>query len=90
MSRTWQNGNAGAVSGKSSVFYLTIGWISAIVSLIRIPYVFGVLGVIMGVLASKNGSRAGMPLIVASILFMAVGLIFSGVFYNYISHMFGF
>jgi hypothetical protein len=75
---------------KSSVFVLVIGWISAIISLFRVPVIFGVLGVIMGILATKNGSRAGLALIMASIALMAVGLIFSGVFYNYLSHFLGF
>ena len=76
-------------TGKSYIFFLALGWIAAIISLVRYPFVFGVVGVIMGILVSKNGKRAGMPLILASIILMAVGLIFSNVFYNYLKHALG-
>lgn len=74
---------------KSNVFFLIIGWISAIVSLVRLPMLFGVLGVIMGILSTKNGSRAGLSLIITSIALMAIGLIFNGVIYNYLRHFIG-
>ena len=85
------NNNVGThVERKSNIFFLALGWVSAIISLFRVPVIFGVLGVIMGILATKNGSKAGLALIMASIALMAVGLIFSGVFYNYLSHFLGF
>jgi MFS family permease len=74
---------------RSSVLFAAIGWISAILSLFMYPFVFGVLGVIMGILATKGGSKAGLPVIVASILLMAIGLIFSGVIMNYTRHYLG-
>lgn len=77
------------VKGKGNVAYLVIGWICAIVSLFWIPVLLGAAGVIMGILATKSGSRAGLALIMTSIILMAVGLIFSGVFYNYLSHFLG-
>ena len=84
-----QNGSISKSMSKVNGLYLVVGWIAAIVSLVRYPFVFGVVGVIMGILVSKNGKRAGLPLIVASIMLMAVGLIFSGVFYNYLKHALG-
>lgn len=77
-------------AARGSIPFLVIGWISAVVSLIRYPFIFGVLGVIMGILVTKRGGRAGLALIMTSIILMAVGLIFGGVFFNYIRHYLGF
>lgn len=74
---------------RGSMVFLIIGWISAIISLVRYPFIFGVLGVIMGILATKRGSRVGLGLIMTSIILMAIGLIFGGVFFNYLSHYLG-
>lgn len=68
---------------------ITIGIISAVVSLFAYPFIFGVAGMIMGILSTKNGSRAGLFLIVASIVLMGIGLIFSGVIMNYARHYLG-
>lgn len=74
---------------RGTVPFLIIGWISAVISLVRYPFIFGVLGVIMGILATKRGSRAGLGLIMTSIILMAIGLIFGGVFFNYLSRYLG-
>lgn len=89
MDRINQNGSIGRTMSKGNGYYLVAGWIAAFASLVRYPFVFGIVGVIMGILVSKNGKRAGMPLIVASIIFMAAGLIFSDVFYNYLVRTLG-
>ena len=89
MERVSQNGSISRSRTKGIGIYLVVGWISAIVSLVKYPFIFGVIGVIMGILVSKNGNRSGMPLIVASIIMMAVGLIFSGVILNYLKHILG-
>ena len=78
------------VEKKSSTLLLVLGWISAIASLVRYPFIFGVFAVIMGIVATKNGSRAGLALIMASMLLMAAGLIFSAVIFNYLKHFLGF
>jgi len=78
-----------AVGAGSSTIFIVLGWISAILSLLAYPFIFGVVGVIMGILAAKNGSRAGLPLIVVSIILMSVGLIYSGVIMNYVRHYLG-
>jgi len=75
-------GNAAAAE-RSNIVLITVGWISAVLSLFMYPFIFGVLGVVMGILASKQGSRAGLPLIVASMVLMGVGLFYSGVILNY-------
>ncbi len=77
-----------SISRRSGI-YITIGWISAIVSLFIYPFIFGVLGVVMGIIANKNGSKAGVSLILASIALMGIGLIFSGVILNYTRHFLG-
>ncbi len=77
-----------AKAGKYNMLLLIIGWISAILSLIAYPFIFGVIGVIMGIIVTKSGSRAGLPLIVTSIVLMGIGLIFWRTFLNYITQIF--
>lgn len=86
-----ENMNGGEVAAipRYSTIFIVIGWISAVISLMAFPFVFGIVGVIMGVLATKNGSKAGLPLIAASIVFMGIGLIYSNVIMNYIRHYTG-
>ncbi len=58
--------------------YLFTGWLSAILSLFFYPFVFGMIGVISGILSAKNNkSRIGVFLVVASIVMMGLGLAFS-------------
>lgn len=86
-----ETGNAdntvAATRGKA--FFITIGWISAILSLFIYPFIFGVLGVIMGIISTKGGSRAGLSVIVASIIAMGIGLIYGPVILNYTRHYLG-
>lgn len=72
-----------------NALFAGIGWIFAILSLFKYPFVFGVMGVVMGIIATKGQSRIGLPVIVASIILMGIGLIFSGVIMNYTSHYLG-
>ncbi|WP_024832810.1 hypothetical protein [Ruminiclostridium josui] len=54
------------------------GWISAVLSLFIYPFVFGMVGVISGILAAKDEkSRVGVMLVAASIILMGIGLAFS-------------
>lgn len=76
-------------AGKGNVLYLVLGWICAILSLFLYPFIFGVVAVVLGILATKGGSRAGIVLIISSIILMGIGLIFSQVFYNYATHYLG-
>lgn len=78
-----------AAEGKSSIIFVLIGWISALLSVLAYPFIFGVIGVIMGILASKNQSRAGLPIIVTSILLMGIGLIFSNPIAKYTMKLLG-
>ena len=73
-----------AVENKHGGAYAAIGWIFAIVSLFVYPFIFGVLGVVMGIIATKKESKSGLTAIVASVVFMAIGLMFSSVLLNYI------
>lgn len=77
-----QPGEADRAVGKGATVYIAIGWITAVVSLIRFPFLFGVVSVIMGIISYRQGSRAALPLIASSIVLMAIGLIFNGVFYD--------
>ncbi|HEX2925903.1 MAG TPA: hypothetical protein VHP38_06545 [Ruminiclostridium sp.] len=59
-------------------FLLLGGWISAVLSLFIYPFVFGMVGVISGILAAKDeNNRLGVFLVVASIMLMGAGLAFS-------------
>ncbi len=78
------------VNKSSLVVAQIIGWICAILSLFIYPFVFGALAVVLGIVGSKNGSKAGIVLIVTSIIFMGIGLIYSGVILNYTRHYLGF
>ena len=82
-------GNGRAIR-RGNMIFLIVGWIAAIISLIWLPYLLGPIGVVMGILATKNGSKAGLVLIMASLVLTAVGLVFSGVFLNYLSHFMGY
>lgn len=90
MDRMNNAGGREMAAGRSNTLFITIGWIAAILSLLRYPFIFGVLGVIMGILATKGGSRAGLAVIVANIILMSIGLIFSPVIWNYFTHFLGF
>lgn len=83
-------GSGHAQTRKGNALFVVFGWIAAILSLIRFPFIFGVVGVVLGILATKGGSKAGLPVIVASIIFMGIGLIYSPVIWNYLSHYLGF
>lgn len=66
--------------GLKRAAFLFMGWLSAILSLFFYPFVFGMIGVISGILATKNNkSRIGVLLVVSSIVMMGFGLAFSKV-----------
>ena len=86
-----ENNNFGSqgIAKKGNAFFIVLGWAAAVLSLFAYPFIFGLVGVIMGILLTKNGSKAGLPIIVSSILLMGVGLIFSSVIMNYTKHYLG-
>ena len=69
---------------------ISLGWISAILSVFIYPFIFGFLGVLSGVLASKYESSAGLPLVVASIVLMSVGLMFGSTILSYTMQIFNY
>jgi len=71
-------------AGKYNTLLIAVGWICAVVSLVIYPFIFGLVGVVTGVLASKGGSKAGLYVIVANIILMGIGLIFGDVIRNYV------
>ncbi len=60
---------------RSARWYIGLGWIFAILSMFVIPILFGVLGTVMGIIASKKGHKGGITVIVASILMMVIGIL---------------
>ncbi len=89
MNESGSTGGRPAEKVRYGALLVVIGWVCALLSLLRVPFIFGVVGVIMGILAAKGGSRAGLSVIVANIIFMAVGLVFSDVIWNYFSRFLG-
>lgn len=89
MEYSCNNSGAGKPAAAGNILFLLIGWVAAAISLLRYPYFFGVIAVIMGVMASRNGSRAGLKLILASILFIATGLIFNEIFFSCLKQVIG-
>jgi hypothetical protein len=83
------NNTEGRTIGRGNVLLVILGIIAAILSLLRYPFIFGVIGVIMGILSTKEGSKAGLAVIVLNIILMSIGLIFSDVIWNYFSHYMG-
>jgi hypothetical protein len=78
------------ISKGTAAFLTIIGWVCAILSLFFYPFIFGLVGVITGVLTTKSGSRPGLALIVTSIILMSIGLIYSDIILNYARHFLGF
>lgn len=59
---------------------LVIGWISAIVSLLVVPILFGVVGLIFGYLARSRGRKeASTVLMIASVAAALLGTIFGAI-----------
>jgi len=81
---------AGTAVHARSVVLILLGWISAIMSVFIYPFIFGFLGVLSGVLASKYESSAGLPLVVASIVLMSVGLMFGSTILSYTMQIFNY
>ncbi len=65
------------------------GWLAAVASLVKYPFIFGLVAIILGIRISKGGSRAGMPLVAASIMLMAIGLMFNNTIYDYLKNAMG-
>lgn len=90
MDKVDQTSNSGRrVQGAGIIISTAVGWLAAASSLVRYPFIFGVVAIILGIRISKNGSRAGMPLVAASILLMAVGLMFNSVIYDCLKNVIG-
>lgn len=84
-----QHDAAAAARPKTGLF-IALGWILAIASLIIFPFfIFGLAGVIMGILATKGGSKGGVAVIAANIILMGIGLISGSVIWNYLTRLFG-
>jgi hypothetical protein len=72
-----ENINNQKTTTTSTIILVTIGLIFALISLWGYSFIFGVIGVIMGILATKNGSKAGLAVIITNMIFMGIGLMFS-------------
>ncbi|NLI57401.1 MAG: hypothetical protein GX387_02630 [Clostridium sp.] len=79
-----ENINSQKTSTFGTVVLVTIGLIFALISLFGYSFIFGVIGVIMGILATKNGSKTGLTVIITNMILMAIGLIFSEKIMDYV------
>lgn len=66
---------------------IILGWVFAVISLFFVPLLFGILGVIMGIIASKRGVRSGKAVIIANIFTMLIGTL-AGTILNTFLRMF--
>ncbi len=90
MDKVDQTSNTGRnAKGAGTLPYIAAGWLSAAASLIRYPFIFGAAAIMLGIGISRKGSRAGMPLVAASILLMAVGLMLDNIVYDYLKNAIG-
>ena len=74
---------------RSARWYIALGWIFAITSLFFLPMLFGILGIIMGIIANKKGHRAGTIVIVANILMMAIGVLTGAILSTFLKMFLG-
>jgi hypothetical protein len=58
--------------------YITLGWIFAITSIFLLPFVFGPLGIAMGLIAKSKGAQ-GKRVITFSIVFAIIGLLLQAI-----------
>lgn len=90
MNRANQTADITRTAPKRNLLYLAAGWAAVLISLARYPFIFGVAAVAAGVMVGKSGSgRAGIILIISSIICTGIGLIFSSVFYDYLKFALG-
>jgi hypothetical protein len=60
--------------------YSVIGLISAIISLLFIPILFGVAAIILGIVARKKGDLTfGLVVIILGAVFMVIGMILGAI-----------
>ncbi|HQD29019.1 hypothetical protein [Acetivibrio saccincola] len=82
-----ENINSQKTATFSTIVLVVGGLVFALVSLLGYSFIFGFVGVIMGILATKNGSKAGLTVIIVNMIFMAIGLIFSEIIADYIMNL---
>ncbi|MDO8685449.1 MAG: hypothetical protein Q7J78_02130 [Clostridiales bacterium] len=68
---------------------IAIGFIMALLSLFAYPLIFGIIGIMLGIIAAKRGKKAGLFVVVANMILMGTGIFFSGVILNNLRHVLG-
>ncbi len=89
MSHSKSNKENFAVAAKG-LFLSLIGWSAAIMSLFAYPFIFGTLGVVMGILYTRSEGRAGVRIIITSIALMSMGLFLGSEFISHTKDFLGF
>lgn len=71
---------AAAPNNRHQTLFLVLGWLSAAASLMFVPIIFGLIGVIFGYLVRNRGRKeAGTILLCASIAFAILGTIIGAI-----------
>ena len=73
----------------SGILLIITGLVCAVLSIFFYPFIFGVIGVIMGILATQRGGKGGLAVIVTSIVLMGIGLFLSNTLLSYMTHYLG-
>lgn len=74
---------------RSSVLFVVLGFVSGLISLFIYPYSFitGILGIVLGILAIKNGNRVGLAVIISNIVLMGISFIYSEAIMSYLMYL---
>lgn len=75
----------------ASVLFVVLGFVMALASLIAHPYslITGIVGVALGILATKSHNRTGIAVIITNIILLGIGMIYSGAILAYLRHITG-
>ncbi len=75
----------------ASVLFVILGFIMALASLVAHPYslITGIVGIVLGILATKSHNRAGIAVIITNIILLGIGMIYSGAILAYLRHIMG-
>ncbi|MFW3529331.1 hypothetical protein ACN9U4_00515 [Staphylococcus caprae] len=61
---------------RSTLLFIILGWVFSVISLLFLPIVFGIAGIVFGALTISRGKKVhGIIIIVAAIVFALLGTV---------------
>ncbi|MBU5271784.1 hypothetical protein ACN9VA_06085 [Staphylococcus caprae] len=61
---------------RSTLVFIILGWVFSVISLLFLPIVFGIAGIVFGALTISRGKKVhGIIIIVAAIVFALLGTV---------------